>query len=97
MSSGIIEQDKSEWIESKKETIANQEDFEGVWRENYEQCDECGGASEVYTRVNNTEGWVNDGDPVICIECGNIGYWSVFDTDDMYVNWDEETFILKGE
>ena len=66
--------------------------IETEWKYYPDQCGECGADVEVYTEQTE-EGWVNDGDPVRCIECGAKGQMVVNDIDDVYIDWHEESEV----
>lgn len=59
-----------------------------VWRYHPTGCDCCGGTSEIKTEPNIPEGHGYDGDSLRCMDCDNVGHWTVYAEDDAYANWD---------
>jgi len=68
-----------------------------VWKYHPEECDNCGGSSEIFTDVESKEGYGFDGDPMRCLNCGAIGYWTVYDEDDAYCNWVDDSFTPEED
>lgn len=66
------------------------------WRPHPEECENCGGSSEIFT-TETKPGWGIDGDPMRCVECKAKGHWTVCDVDDSYCNWDEDSFPIEKD
>lgn len=62
------------------------------WRYYPDDCDDCGGELEVYTDQLE-EGWVEDSDPVRCIECAAVGQMVVNDVEDVRIGWRKESEV----
>lgn len=68
-----------------------------IWKYHPACCGNCGSDSEIYTYEDEKEGWGYDSDPMRCTECGAKGQWVVYDEDDAYADWDEDSYENKEE
>lgn len=62
-----------------------------IWKYHPEQCEFCGSDSEIYTDEDLPAGWGYDCDEMRCTECGALGKWNVYDENDAWASWYEET------
>lgn len=64
-----------------------------IWKHHPDQCDLCGSDTEIFTEEDLEEGWGYDSDPMRCVECGAQGQWNVYEIDDAYSSWEDESTI----
>lgn len=63
-----------------------------IWKSvNWESCEDCGDAVEVYTKCGGD--LVYDGDEIICVGCGRIGQMSA--DEDAYAMWDDNDSPIR--